>query len=40
MQARYGIPASTYVRWNLPFLVVMLGVCILALNVYAWRLPG
>jgi len=40
MQARYGIPASTYVRWNLPFLAVMLGVCILALNVYAWRLSA
>lgn len=40
MQARYGIPASTYVRWNLPYLVSMLAVCMVALNFYAWRLPG
>jgi len=40
MQARYGIPAATYIRWNLPYLAAMLVVCVIALNLYAWRLPG
>ncbi len=40
MQARYGIPAATYVRWNLPFMAVMLVACIVALNVYARLLPA
>jgi hypothetical protein len=38
MQARYGIPIATYIRWNLPYLVTMLGVSIVALNVYAYLL--
>ncbi|MBC7778594.1 MAG: hypothetical protein H7125_00680, partial [Proteobacteria bacterium] len=38
MQARYGIPVATYIRWNLPYLVTMLGVSIIGLNLYAyWR---
>jgi hypothetical protein len=38
MQARYGIPIGTYIRWNLPYLVTMLGVSIVALNLYAYLL--
>ena len=38
MQARYGIPIGTYMRWNLPYLVTMLGVSIVALNLYAYLL--
>jgi hypothetical protein len=38
MQARYGIPIGTYIRWNLPYLAVMLLVSIAALNLYAYWL--
>jgi hypothetical protein len=38
MQARYAIPVATYIRWNLPFLAVMLGVSVVALHCYAWLL--
>jgi len=35
MQARYGIPVSTYIRWNLPYLCVLLVIAIIGLNLYA-----
>jgi hypothetical protein len=35
MQARYGIPVSTYIRWNLPYLATMLVISIIGLNLYA-----
>jgi hypothetical protein len=38
MQARYGIPIGTYMRWNLPYLAVMLLVSIAALNLYGYWL--
>jgi hypothetical protein len=38
MQARYGIPIGTYIRWNLPYLAVMLVLTVGVLNLYAWWL--
>ncbi len=36
MQARYGIPVTTYMRWNRPYLATMLAVSIVMLNIYAY----
>lgn len=38
MQARYGIPIGTYMRWNLPYLATLLVISIVALNLYAYLL--
>jgi hypothetical protein len=38
MQARYGIPIGTYIRWNLPYLATMLVVSVVALNLYGYWL--
>jgi len=38
MQARYGIPIGTYIRWNLPYLATLLCVSIVALNLYGYWL--
>jgi hypothetical protein len=38
MQARYGIPIGTYMRWNLPYLATLLVASMVALNLYAYWL--